>query len=813
MDFRKQFKIIIAGAGVAGLTLANMLEKFDVDYVILESHAEIAPPVGASIGLFPNGLRILDQIGCYESIMSLAQENAKLNYVRDENGKVLTTMNNMSDHLLKRHGYPMLFFDRQWLLRVLYDQLKYKDRVLTKKKVSNVMPTTGGVEVTTVDGDKIQGSIIIGVDGIHSTVRGEMFRLGHELQPGYFSSDQEDKVPAYYKCSFGIAQDVPGWKGGEQHILTGKGTSQLVVSGPENRVYWFLFAKLPTTKYGKDIPRYNKEDEVEFVKEHINLPITENITFGHVYAHRLSSTLTPLHETVYQKWFFNRIMILGDAAHKPNPIGGQGGNGAIESCAEFMNALIAKKNTQTTSLAVLTDREITDIFSQTQAARHDRAEEIVNAAHKSQALNAFEHPLLSNLVWKLAAPLAGDESVFCRLAEILLNSTTIKHLPLPYRPRALPFKDELPEKPVGRRTSKYVKVAFIVCMGQLIWLVGKAFRLPITDLGSWADSGPMGRRWTGSQELDWIIDMFVSVFACPLNGRNQAPKLQLVYFVSQLISPLLIYTIEGYRIGNQGTLISLPSLFTAGMQVQGIGRMAPIQAAFSALSSHELPTGRFVRPEVAMALIPALTLGYVIPTILALAPGNNIQSWQNWIALWQLAPPIFSTLTWAFSKALRWRITRDQSSSRDEAEETQKLESFDRYKTTDVPILQFVYKYAFALQATAHISILAYAYSHDISLFRTFFNLPNIFKPEWNLVDLSSEINTFFKFDQLFATTAILASNLYSVWDLRRLGYIRTREAFNAAVGVFGGQALVGSGATWAALWYWREQVLSNLGQ
>ncbi|KAL0765485.1 hypothetical protein CaCOL14_012234 [Colletotrichum acutatum] len=54
-------KIIIVGGSVAGLSLANMLERFDIDYTILEAYSEIAPQVGASIGLLPNGLRILDQ--------------------------------------------------------------------------------------------------------------------------------------------------------------------------------------------------------------------------------------------------------------------------------------------------------------------------------------------------------------------------------------------------------------------------------------------------------------------------------------------------------------------------------------------------------------------------------------------------------------------------------------------------------------------------------------------------------------------------------------------------------------------------------
>lgn len=57
------FKVIIAGASVSGLSLANMLEKFNIDYVILEAYPNVAPQLGASIGLLPSGLRILDQLG------------------------------------------------------------------------------------------------------------------------------------------------------------------------------------------------------------------------------------------------------------------------------------------------------------------------------------------------------------------------------------------------------------------------------------------------------------------------------------------------------------------------------------------------------------------------------------------------------------------------------------------------------------------------------------------------------------------------------------------------------------------------------
>ncbi|KAJ4178102.1 hypothetical protein NW755_013441 [Fusarium falciforme] len=53
------FKVIIVGGSVAGLSVANMLEQFDIDYV-LKAYPHIAPQVGASIGILPNGFYILD---------------------------------------------------------------------------------------------------------------------------------------------------------------------------------------------------------------------------------------------------------------------------------------------------------------------------------------------------------------------------------------------------------------------------------------------------------------------------------------------------------------------------------------------------------------------------------------------------------------------------------------------------------------------------------------------------------------------------------------------------------------------------------
>lgn len=83
---KKPFTVLIAGGGIAGLTLANMLEKIGVDYLILEGYREMAPQVGASIGILPNGCRVLDQLGLYDEIRKLIDGPAEMSSLRNREG-------------------------------------------------------------------------------------------------------------------------------------------------------------------------------------------------------------------------------------------------------------------------------------------------------------------------------------------------------------------------------------------------------------------------------------------------------------------------------------------------------------------------------------------------------------------------------------------------------------------------------------------------------------------------------------------------------------------------------------------------------
>lgn len=76
---KHNFRVIISGGGVCGLALANILERGQIEYILLESNNEPAPQLGASIAINANGFRILDQLGCYDFIES---QTAPFGYLR-----------------------------------------------------------------------------------------------------------------------------------------------------------------------------------------------------------------------------------------------------------------------------------------------------------------------------------------------------------------------------------------------------------------------------------------------------------------------------------------------------------------------------------------------------------------------------------------------------------------------------------------------------------------------------------------------------------------------------------------------------------
>jgi 2-polyprenyl-6-methoxyphenol hydroxylase-like FAD-dependent oxidoreductase len=103
-EVKRSFKVLIVGGGPAGLSLALMLEKHDIDYNLFESHPQIECPGGAGIGIAPNGSYILDQLGAYQDVISAASGSIIYSFIRSFVGTVLSKLEHFDYHLVRRYA-------------------------------------------------------------------------------------------------------------------------------------------------------------------------------------------------------------------------------------------------------------------------------------------------------------------------------------------------------------------------------------------------------------------------------------------------------------------------------------------------------------------------------------------------------------------------------------------------------------------------------------------------------------------------------------------------------------------------------------
>lgn len=123
-------------------------------------------------------------------------------------------------------------------------------------------------------------------------------------------------VPVDYGCVFGISKPCAGIEPGASNSVFKKHASYVVNGGPEGRVYWFYFFKLARRVYGDAIPEYTAEDERKVLAAVQDDDITPNLKFSGILENKITSVLVPLQEYVFRKWYFGRVITIGDAAHK-----------------------------------------------------------------------------------------------------------------------------------------------------------------------------------------------------------------------------------------------------------------------------------------------------------------------------------------------------------------------------------------------------------------------------------------------------------------------------------------------------------------
>lgn len=254
------------------------------------------------------------------------------------------------------------------------------------------------------------------------------------------------------------------------------------------------------------------------------------------------------------------------------------------------------------------------------------------------------------------------------------------------------------------------------------------------------------------------------------------------------------------------------------MQISGIEKIAPIYYLFAIAAGDASTTNSKVAPEVAEAVLPAILLAYALPgALMALVPLTATEVSRSTFTpqtlvtyAFFLAPVAVPLFTTAISQAVRWlRRDKDGLKTGKADDKTKKaLKSDDEtsnHLSTGVPALRTAYAVTFAIQAAQHIYTLARAFLISSA------NRPLSFTASLgNLLTTPTIPGQLLLPSVALYAGATLGFGSYTVWDLRRRGYTTNLGAGRAALGVAVGQVLLGPGATFAGLWWWREGVLAG---
>jgi len=242
-----------------------------------------------------------------------------------------------------------------------------------------------------------------------------------------------------------------------------------------------------------------------------------------------------------------------------------------------------------------------------------------------------------------------------------------------------------------------------------------------------------------------------------------------------------------------------PILFAAAYQLRGIGKIAPFYFLLSTWTTssrvYNRTAGRPVPEGYARAILPGVVIAYAVPTVLMFLPYSSIDTWQDAIALWQFAPLAVGPLVFALGRALA----------------VPDPDELEMYKNRDVAPLRAAYALGVGVTGVVHVCVVLFALAQGVRLGRIF-GVENPFSGKWpSDGNPLEEIFQFFKWDLASWALVTLVWCLWSVFDMRRLGYVTTGQALRAAVAVPASLLALGPGAMYAGTWYWREGVISEL--
>jgi salicylate hydroxylase len=305
-------KILIAGGGIGGITLALALRQRGIEALLFEQ-AKAFSQVGAGIQLSANATRVLRKLGLGDALGRVAVYPEGRDYrAWDDGDRLYWTP--LGERAETHFGAPYYHAHRADLLDVLLGGLGETGFCLNAH-VDHFDQDADGVTVTLADGTTVTGDVLVGADGIHSTVRAQLF--GRELPRYTGNVAWRGLVPAERVAHLDLGRVTGVWMGPNRSIVqyyvaAGRTFNWIGISRSEQpaRESWLAEGRI--------------EDALaEYTGWHDTI--------------RTIIAVTPrvLRQALYDReplpdWRVGRVVLLGDAAHPMMPFYAQGAAQSIE---------------------------------------------------------------------------------------------------------------------------------------------------------------------------------------------------------------------------------------------------------------------------------------------------------------------------------------------------------------------------------------------------------------------------------------------------------------------------------------------------
>ncbi|KAL9030775.1 MAG: hypothetical protein Q9196_001125 [Gyalolechia fulgens] len=421
---QKKFRAVVVGGGVTGLVASHAFTKAGIDHIVLERGCEAAPPAGASLAIYPHGARILQQLGLLERTQKIADplEDGATN--RWPDGSPIQ-WSDLWRFVRENHGVELMLLERRGYLEVLWENLPNKSRVLFNKRVTDIIEDNDGIEVFLSDGTSERGDIVVGADGVHSTVREKMWEHANRLEPGIIDVKEKKAITTQWKCLLGFGPGEPQMKN-ELSVVYNHGYSFLLGTQPR-RCFYFVFqrVKKPWTRYSR--PHYTQQDAEEMAASVADMPISETMVFGELWKKRWRGSVVDIEEGVLSRWHYGRTVLVGDTAHKITPNMALGGNSGMESVVVLTNLL--HTHLSATNFNSPSRHTLNSLFQQYQDQRLPRMKHIMEFSRLISRTQAWDNWILKMFtIWVL--PYLPQRKLADDLGEIIRKAPMLDFVPL-----------------------------------------------------------------------------------------------------------------------------------------------------------------------------------------------------------------------------------------------------------------------------------------------------------------------------------------------------------------------------------------------